>query len=67
MRNAHTRACEYMIKFIASSYEIAFICSNMRIEGNIAMYDIKSENLILKVEEANLYVKYGKHTQERVI
>ena len=52
-----TLACEYMKKFIASSYDIRLLCSNMRIETHGAIYDIKSENMILKLKEANLYVK----------
>ena len=32
-----------MKNFIASSYDIGFLCSNMRIEANGAIYDIKSE------------------------
>ena len=30
MRNAHTRACEYIKQFIDGSYDIGFLCSNMQ-------------------------------------
>ena len=43
IRNAHTRACYLILTFIGASYHFEFLCSNMRIEVNGAICDIKSK------------------------
>ena len=40
---AHTIARYFIKKFIGVSYHIEFFCSNMRIDANGAIYDIKSK------------------------
>ena len=40
MRNALTRAHEQMNKFIAGSYDIGLLCSNMQIEAHGATYNM---------------------------
>ena len=44
MRNAHTRACDKIKKFIASSCDNGFLCSNMRIEANRPWSDMELQN-----------------------
>ena len=43
IRNTYRRACYLIKKFIGASYHIEFICSNMRIENNGAIYKINTE------------------------
>ena len=40
--NPHIRVRNFSKKFIRASYHIEILCSNMRIEANGAIYDIKS-------------------------
>ena len=48
--NAHIRACDFIKKLIGAVYQIEILCSNMRIKANRAIYDIKSQKVILNVE-----------------
>ena len=41
MRTPQTSASEIIKKFIVGSYDIRFLCSNMRIEAKRAIYDIE--------------------------
>ena len=45
MRNAHTRAREKIKIFIASSYDIGFLCSNMGIEAKEGCSDMQLKKL----------------------
>ena len=45
IRNSHTRARELVKKFIANSYDIGFLRSNMRIKGNEPIYDMELKKL----------------------
>ena len=45
IRNAHTRAREKTKKFIGGSYDIGFLCSDMRIEATRAIYDMELKKL----------------------
>ena len=44
-KGAHTRARKEMTKFITGSYDIGFLCSNMRIEATRAIYDMELKKL----------------------
>ena len=69
----HTQKSAWEIKkFLDGSYDIRFLCSNMRIEANGEIYDMESKFDTLKLTErdiieiANLWCKSGRHTQGRV-
>ena len=49
MRNAHTRARQYIKKVIAASYDIVFLCSNMQIEADKQSIIWNRKNLIFNV------------------
>ena len=64
----HRRACEYMKKFIASTYDIKLFCSNMRIKANGAIYDIKYEKHDLKIRTSKLVRQIREaHTRARYL
>ena len=43
VEQAHTRTRYLIKKFVGATYHIEFLCSNMRIKANGAIYDIKSK------------------------
>ena len=43
VEQAHTRTRYLIKKFVGATYHIKFLCSNIRIEANEAIYNIKSE------------------------
>ena len=45
LRNAHTRAHQYIKKFRAGSSDIGLLCLNMQIEAKGATYDMQSKKI----------------------
>ena len=68
IRHAHTRARYLIKKFIAGQYDIIFIYSNIRIEANEPIYDIKSEKHDFEIQTSKLVRQIrNTHTRARYL